>query len=266
MLLPGAFDAAQAANAIGEYRPTTAFAAPTHLQRIMRVPDVPTSSFRLLAHAGAACPVDLKRRIHEWVGVDNTWEFYGSTEGQFTTCPGREWLDRPGTLGRARPGRRIFIDDGVIWCEAPSSSAFEYWNDPAKTDAAWRTLPSGARAFSVGDLGHLDDDGYLWMDGRRADLIITGGVNVYPIQVEEVITEVPGVSESAVFGIEDAEWGQVVCVAYVGDVMPDELLLAARPHLAKFQLPKHAFRIEELPRTPFGKVKRRDLPAILGLE
>lgn len=262
-VLPGVFNAELAAQAISQHRPTTAFAAPTHLQRILAQPSAPESSFRLLAHAGAVCPVDLKQRIHEWAGIDNVWEFYGSTEGQFTTCPGREWVDRPGTLGRARPGRELFIDEGVIWCVAPTSSSFEYWGDPDKTQAAWRELPDGRRAFSVGDLGHLDAEGYLWMDGRRDDLIITGGVNVYPVQVEAVVDEVDGVVESAVFGAEDEEWGQVVCVAYVGDREPDSVLDAVRPQLAKFQVPKRAFKVDDLPRTVFGKVKRRELPELL---
>jgi acyl-CoA synthetase (AMP-forming)/AMP-acid ligase II len=265
VIAPGAFDAAVAARAITEHRPSTAFMVPTHLQRMLALADVPTSRFRLLAHAGAACPAPLKTRVHEWAGVANVWEFYGATEGQFTQCHGPDWIGRTGTLGRARRGRTLFTDEGVIWCVAPVSAKFEYWNDPEKTATAWRVLPDGSEAFSVGDLGHLDDDGYLYFDGRRSDLIISGGVNVYPAQLEEVLTGVPGVDECAVFGLDDSHWGQIVCVAYVGRVSAEDVIATARAQLAAYQVPKRAFRLAELPRNANGKLIRSDLPAMIGL-
>ncbi len=123
------------------------------------------------------------------VGPGVLWEFYGSTEGQFTVCSPDEWLARPGTVGRARPGRTLSVDeDGTIWCRAPRFARFRYWRDEDKTAAAWRD-----GVFTVGDLGRIDADGYLFLDGRRDDLIITGGVNVYPAEVEAVLSEVAGV-------------------------------------------------------------------------
>src|SRR5207248_4605632 len=113
----------------------------------------------------------------------------GATEGQFTVCSPAEWEARPGTVGRARPHRRLSVDDdGLIWCEVPRYARFEYWRDPKSTAAAWR----GA-AFTAGDLGRLDKEGYLFIDSRRDDLIISGGVNVYPAEVEHVLAAVPGV-------------------------------------------------------------------------
>ena len=135
---------------------------------------------------------------------DVLWEFYGSTEGQFTVCSPEEWMARPGTVGRARAGRTLSVDeDGTIWCRAPHFARFSYWRDPAKTDAAWKD-----GSFSVGDLGRIDNDGYLFLDGRRDDLIISGGVNVYPAEVEAVLSEVAGVGDLAVFGLPDDRWGQ----------------------------------------------------------
>ncbi len=168
-------------------------------------------SLRLLVHAGSPCPPSLKRSALARVGPGVLWEFYGSTEGQFTVCSPEEWSARPGTVGRARPGRTLSVDDdGTIWCRPPGFARFRYWDDEAKTAAAWRD-----GAFTVGDLGRLDADGYLFIDGRRDDLIITGGVNVYPAEVEAALAAVAGVAEIAVFGMADDRWGQRVCAAVV---------------------------------------------------
>jgi long-chain acyl-CoA synthetase len=190
------------------------------------------------------------------------WEFYGSTEGQFTVCSPDEWVARPGTVGRPRPGRRLSVDDdGTIWCEAPGFARFEYWRDP---DATARARRGGS--FTVGDVGRLDDDGYLYLEGRRDDLVITGGVNVYPAEVEAVLAEVLGVSEVAVFGIPDAEWGERVCAAVVGSADQQALSEHARARLAPFKRPKQYFSLAELPRTATGKLRRRALPTSVGLE
>ena len=267
VLLPGWFDARVMSQALVDLRPTVAFAVPSHLQRIFALPgDIPDSPYRLLIHAGAACPAPLKRRIHAWAGVERTVEFYGATEGQFSVCRGVEWEERPGTVGRARPGRRLRTDDGVIWCAPPGWSTFSYWGDPAKTEAAWRIGADGEREFTVGDLGRLDDDGYLFIDGRRDDLVITGGVNVYPDDVESVLLACPGVDQVAVFGVDDEQWGQRVCAAVVGDVTESELRAWAGEHLAGYKRPKDYYRLDDLPRTDSGKVRRLAVPGVLGLE
>lgn len=256
IVVPGPFDPATVTAAIEAERPTTMFCVPTHLQRLFRhwdeagVPDL--SSFRLVAHAGAACPPDVKRRMVELFPDGSTWEFYGSTEGQFTACRSEEWLERPGTVGRARPGRTLEVDpDGTIWCRVPEHARFSYWGDPEKTAAAWR-----GDAFTVGDLGRLDDDGYLYLDGRREDLVISGGVNVYPVEVEHVLGEHPGVHEVAVFGVADDAWGQRVCAAVVGDAAEDELRALAAERLAPPKRPKDYFMLDALPHTATGKVQR----------
>lgn len=251
--MPGWFDAARIGNALAVLRPTTAFVVPSHLQRLFALGDAPPSPYRLLAHAGETCPPALKRQIHAWAGPERVWEFYGSTEGQFAACSGPEWEDRPGTVGRARTGRRLTTDEGVIWCRAPSFARFRYWRDDAKTGDAWR-----GDAFTVGDLGRLED-GYLYLDGRREDLIITGGVNVYPAEVEAVLATCPGVQEIVVFGRSDPRWGQAVCAVFLGDADPDDVRRYSAAHLAGYKRPKRVERRTDLPRTASGKIKRSGL-------
>ncbi len=261
---PPGFDPALVTEWIEQERPTTMFCVPTHLQRLFehwdRVGTPDLSSFRLVAHAGAPCPHDVKRRLVATFPKGSTWEFYGATEGQFTACRSEEWLTRPGTVGRARPGRTLTVDaDGTIWCAVPEHARFSYFGDPAKTAAAWRESPDGP-AFSVGDLGRLDEDGYLHLDGRREDLVITGGVNVYPLEVEHTLREHPGVLDVAVYGVPDERWGHRVCAAVVGTAVEAELTAWARDRLAPPKRPKTWVFLDELPRTLTGKVRRTELP------
>ena len=266
-------DPAHVSDVIAGERPTTTFCVPAHLQRLFAhwdalsdsgggAPDL--SSFRLVAHAGAPCPEWVKRRLVEQFPAGSTWEFYGSTEGQFTACRSEEWLARPGTLGRARPGRTITVDDGGhLWCAVPPHARFTYLGDPEKTADAWRET-AGGPAFTVGDLGRIDDDGYVYLDGRREDLIISGGVNVYPAEVERVLGEVAGVEDIAVFGSDDERWGQRVCAAVVGTVDETTLAAHAREHLAPAKRPKEYHRLPALPRTPTGTVRRLELPDLVA--
>ena len=255
-------------------RPTTTFMAPAALARLVGLGEAGTAGtvrldgLRLLVHAGSACPPALKHQALDRVGPGVLWEFYGSTEGQFTVCSPEEWMDRPGTVGRARAGRTLSVDDdGAIWCRAPEFARFTYWRDRAKTGAAWRD-----GSFSVGDLGRLDAAGYLFLDGRRDDLIISGGVNVYPAEVEAVLGEVAGVGDLAVFGLPDDRWGQRVCVALVpavpsGPGPARHLVEAVRAHaasrLAPYKRPKQYEVLDDLPRTATGKVQRSLIPALV---
>ncbi len=274
------FDAATALDVLRRHRPSTAFLVPTHLQRILQCPDLGPDerfdSLRLLAHAGAPCPESVKRATMARTRPGAVWEFYGSTEAQFTVCPPEDWLEHPGTVGRARPGRRLVIDEvdpsplsvatGTIWCDMPPFARFSYWDDPVATAAAWR-----GSACTVGDLGHLDADDFLYLTGRRHDLIISGGVNVYPAEIENVLAAVDGVAEVAVFGLPDERWGQRVCVAYVAE-RPSErssneeaLRAAASARLAPYKRPKTYIAATDLPHTATGKLIRRAVPEHLGL-
>jgi long-chain acyl-CoA synthetase len=282
------FHAPTALDTLRRHRPTTTFLVPTHLHRILQDPglhaDERFDSLRLLAHAGAPCPDNVKRAVMERVRPGGVWEFYGSTEAQFSVCSPEDWLERPGTVGRARPGRRLRIDtaapahttpahaaadgdqSGTIWCDMPAFARFSYWENPEATAAAWN-----GEACTVGDLGRLDPDGFLYLTGRRHDLIISGGVNVYPAEVENVLAAVDGVTEVAVFGVPDEQWGQKVCAAYVADgraaaeSAEEALRAAAASRLAPYKRPKTYFATTDLPHTATGKLIRRAVPEHLGL-
>jgi long-chain acyl-CoA synthetase len=295
VIVLGRFEAAAAARALVEHRPTTAFMVPAHLQRLFALDEVPpTPSLRTLVHAGAPCPAPLKERVLAHVGDDVVWEFYGSTEGQFTACSAPEWRERPGTVGRARRRRTLAADeDGTIWCTVPTYARFEYWRDAEKTEASWRPPDPAASAsvgahhagvlaprawgahepasapfgaFTVRDLGRLDDEGYLYLDGRRDDLIITGGVNVYPAEIERALAELDGVEQVAVFGVTDERWGQRVCAAVVGGATPEAVQQFAAGRLAGYKRPKDVFVVSDLPHTATGKLQRGRLPDLLGLQ
>jgi long-chain acyl-CoA synthetase len=170
-------------------------------------------------------------------------------------------------VGRARPGRTLTVDDdGTIWCRPPAFARFRYWRDDDKSESAWRD-----GAFTVGDIGRLDDAGYLFIDGRRDDLIISGGVNVYPAEVEAALAGVSGVSEIAVFGMADDRWGQRVCAALV--LEPDargedaasvtaRVAAYAAGHLAAYKRPKQYVVVDALPRTSTGKLQRNLIPGL----
>jgi acyl-CoA synthetase (AMP-forming)/AMP-acid ligase II len=287
LLILDHFDASTALDTLRRHRPTTTFMVPTHLQRLLALEglgsDERFDSLRLLAHAGAPCPPSLKRAVMERVASDACWEFYGSTEGQFTVCSPADWQAHPGSVGRARPGRQLHIEpleeaagtaatgfdgysddsaEGTIWCTMPEFARFSYWGDAVATAKAWRD-----DACTVGDVGHLDADGFLYLTGRRSDLIISGGVNVYPAEVEAVLSAVPGVAEVAVFGLEDERWGQQVCAAFVAanGVEESDLRSAASAQLAPYKRPKSYFTTADLPHTATGKLLRRSVAQHLGL-
>ncbi|MEX0768079.1 MAG: AMP-binding protein [Microthrixaceae bacterium] len=285
VLIPGKFDAQQIVQVIQAYSPTAAFMVPSHLQRLSAIGALDVqegadfSSFRVLAHAGEPCPAPLKMATIQAFPKDSVWEFYGSTEGQFTACPSTEWQERPGTVGRARAGRELSVDpDGTIWCAAPEFAHFSYWRDAERTELAWRkkiqqpsqpsqpNQPNQPSAFSVGDLGHLDIDGFLWLDGRRDDLIISGGVNVYPAEVESVLAYAPGVEQVAVFGLSDEQWGQKVCAAVVGTASAQAIHSFATSQMAAYKCPKAIYFFDELPHTSTGKIQRKKIATSLGLE
>jgi acyl-CoA synthetase (AMP-forming)/AMP-acid ligase II len=272
VVLQERFDAEETLAAIALFGVTSTFMVPTHLERILALgrqtlARYDLSSVRLLAHAGAPIREETKRNVIELFPQDSVWEFYGSTEGQATRISTREWLERPGSVGKALEGTEIFITDsagdslpaeeiGEVWVEDPRAERFEYWRDKRKTRSAWRE-----GAFTVGDLGWLDRDGYLFLSGRKHATIITGGVNVYPQEVEQTLLQHPAVKEALVYGVDHDEWGQVVHAAVVPQAnspLDGELLRSwARERLAGFKCPRKIEVVKKLERTPTGKIKRR---------
>jgi long-chain acyl-CoA synthetase len=272
VVLQTKFEPEETLAAVELFSATTTFVVPTHLERIIRLGKKPLkrydlSTMRLLIHAGAPIRPETKKAVIELFPPDSVWEFYGSTEGQATRISAGEWLERPGSVGQATEGGKVFVrsdedrdlrpgETGQVWIENPANERFEYWGDREKTRQAWN-----GDAFSVGDLGYVDDDGYLFLTGRANDMIISGGVNVYPQEVEDVLASHPSVAEVVVYGAAHPEWGEqvqaAVVPAYGQPIDPDALKRWARERLAGFKCPRRIDVVDELPRTPTGKVQRR---------
>ncbi|MDQ3957008.1 MAG: AMP-binding protein [Actinomycetota bacterium] len=268
------FEAQESLAAMELFGVTSTFMVPTHLERIFSLEPVVLKrhypgTMRMLVHAGAPIREVTKRRAIEFFPSGSVWEFYGSTEGGATRISSEEWLRKPGSVGTPRAGAAIVVRDddghvappgasGTVWVRDPRAERFSYWGDPEKTNDAW-----DGDAFTVGDVGRLDDDGYLFLEGRKHDTIISGGVNVHPQEVESVLDDHPAVVESAVYGREHPEWGQEVCalvVAAPGEVVdPQELRAWARRRLAGYKCPRRIDVVDGLLRTPTGKVLRRPL-------
>ena len=277
------FDAGAALRILVEEEITTSQWVPTMFSRLLALPDDLRRAFhaprhRLAIHAAAPCPVGVKRQMIEWWGPI-LLEYYSSSEGGRTMITSAEWLERPGSVGRHwRNGRVWVLDDhgepclpgvvGRVYFDAPpADKRFRYLGDPGKTAGSYDA--TGTR-FSVGDVGWLDDDGYLFLTDRDGDLILSGGVNIYPREAENVLLEHPAVADAAVVGVTDADLGQraVAVVVPAAGVDPDaalaEALLAhCRAHLAGYKCPRQLRFQPELPRSEAGKVVKRDLRRVL---
>ena len=272
LVLQEAFAADEALAAIELFGVTSSFLVPTHLERMLglgeralRRHDLAT--MRLLVHGGAPIRDVTKRAVIDLFPAGSVWELYGTTEGQGTRIGPDEWLRHPGSVGRALPGATILILDedrtalpreavGEVWIKDPRAERFTYWGDEEKTAAGWHD-----GAFTAGDLGRLDAEGYLYLTGRAADTIITGGVNVYPQEVEVVLVEHPSIAEAVVYGTDHPEWGEQVAAAIVlaDDAMldRDELIAWVRSRLSGPKRPRQIRIVKELTRTPTGKLIRR---------
>ncbi|HVM41701.1 MAG TPA: AMP-binding protein [Acidimicrobiia bacterium] len=267
-----AWDAREWLAAVERHRVTATFLAPAHFIRILEVPDderdaFDLSSLRLIIHAGAPCPVSVKRRIIEALPSCEIWELYGMSEGGATRVSPQEWLERPGTVGKPWPGVEIRIvgpdgavlgpnEPGVIYATPMGGAKFEYHNDPGKTSEAWRD-----DAYTVGDIGFLDDDGYLYLTDRASDMVIRGGVNIYPAEIENALHEHDDVVDCAVFGVPDERMGERLkaVVEARRPMTPDDVQDHVRERLADFKVPEIVEFVDQLPRDPNGKVMKRFL-------
>jgi len=256
---------------IEQHRVNRAFMVPAHFVRLLDADweRYDRSSIRMILHAAALCPVPLKWRILDVFPPGTLWEFYGATEGMGTVISPGEWLFKPGSVGRPFPGLHVRVLDengedaptgevGMIYISPMGGYRFAYRGDPEKTAAAYR-----GDYFTAGDLGWLDPDGYLYIADRRTDLIVAGGVNIYPAEVESALAEDPDVADSAVIGLPDERMGQRVhaIVALKTGVAPDEAAIRARlaERLADFKLPRTIEFVDEIPREPTGKVRKHQL-------
>jgi long-chain acyl-CoA synthetase len=275
LVLMEKWDAEEALRLIERYRVTDTAMVPTQLHRLMQLPaDVrakyDVSSLRQVIHAAAPCPIDLKRNLFDWLGPV-IYEFYGATEGGGTLATPQDWLDHPGTVGRPWQGADIKIldDEGK---DVPSGTVgtvymllmggdFRYKGDDDKTSANRH-----GDYFTVGDMGELDEDGFLYLCDRKIDMIISGGVNVYPAEVEAALFSHPAVGDAAVFGIPDEEWGEQVKAVIEpapGYAATSELAADLLSHcttlLAKYKCPRSIDFTEAMPRDPNGKLYKRRL-------
>jgi len=261
---------------IEQHKVTTSHMVPTQFHRLLALPEevrlkYDISSTRCMVHAAAPCPPDVKRRMIEWWG-DAIMEYYAATEGGGTIITAQEWLKKPGSVGVAWPGSEIRIYDednstvlppnteGTVYMSLALAN-FEYKGDEKKTNDARRD-----GFFTVGDWGLLDEDGYLFLKDRKSDMIISGGVNIYPAEIEGELLTFPKIGDVAVFGIPHADWGEeikAVVQPEVGvepdDALRDEIFAFCEDRLAKFKRPKTIDFMAELPRDPSGKLYKRKL-------
>lgn len=269
------FDAETALALTERYRCTNSHMVPTQFKRMLSLPDetrtkYDLSSMQWLIHAAAPCPIGLKHEMLDWWGPC-VWEYYAATEGGGTIASPQDWLAHPGTVGLPWPVSEVAVVDengepcqpgtpGTVYMKMGMSD-FEYFGDPAKTAA---NRLNGF--FTVGDIGYLDADGFLFLCDRKSDMIISGGANIYPAEIEAEIIMNPKVADVAVFGIPDEQWGeQIKAVVQPADgVEPGDDLAAAilaglEGRLAKMKWPKSIDFVAELPRDPSGKLLKRRL-------
>jgi long-chain acyl-CoA synthetase len=268
------WDAEATLALIEEHRVTHLHLVPTMFHRLLSLPEevrqrYDVSSVLAIVHGAAPCPVPVKQAIIEWFGPV-VHEYYSATEGYGTGVDSATWLTKPGTVGRADPdhlyvgdadGARLPADEeGLIWIKAVGLARFEYHGDEDKTGATYR-----GDYFTLGDIGRVDADGFLFLTDRSANLIISGGVNIYPAEIDAVLLTHPAVADAGAIGVPDDEWGETVLAVVEPkpgadrDALPGELLALCREHLAAFKCPRAVDLVDELPRDENGKLYKRRL-------
>jgi long-chain acyl-CoA synthetase len=274
IVLMDKWDAAEALRLIAQHRVTHAHMVPTMFQRLLTLPDEvrrvhDVSSLRFIVHGAAPCTPEIKRAMIDWLGPVLT-EYYAATEGgNGIHVDSPTWLTKPGTVGRIDPSLGHCILDnndqpvpagivGRIFFRAPEQGRFEYFGDAAKTADAYRQ-----DRFTLGDLGYVDADGFLFLTGRMAECIISGGVNIYPREVDDILRRHTAVEDVCTVGAPDDDWGERVVSVVVpatshapSKELAQELLVFASEHLAKFKRPREIVFEESLPHSATGKLLR----------
>jgi long-chain acyl-CoA synthetase len=261
---------------VERHRVTNTQMVPTMFVRLLALPvaqrtRADVSAVESIFHTGAPCPVDVKQRVMDWFGPV-VYETYGGTEGAATIATPRRWLERPGTVGRPIVGAvvKILDDDGdelppgepgSIYIGSAGAESAEYFKDPEKSESIRR-----GPLVTLGDIGYFDDDGFLFLCDRKIDMVISGGMNVYPAEVEACLLGNEAVADVAVIGVPDDEWGESVKaivepVAGVeaGHGLADALIEHCRANIARFKCPRSIDFVAVLPRLPNGKIEKRRL-------
>jgi long-chain acyl-CoA synthetase len=276
VVLMDGWDAEKALQLVDRHRVTHTHMVPTMFHRLLALPDelrqlYDLSTLRFVLHGAAPCPVPVKQGLIDWLGPV-VYEYYAATEGGGTFVGPEEWLKKPGTVGRPVDEGLIRILDaddaelgpdavGTVYLRAPAQGRFRYYKDEAKTESSYL-----GDYFTLGDHGYLDGDGYLFLTGRSAELIITGGVNVYPAEVDAVLLTHPAVADAGTIGIPDEEWGEVVRSVVelkhdvsASDDLAQELVVWCQNRLAHFKCPRAVDFVDHLPRHDNGKLYRGKL-------
>jgi long-chain acyl-CoA synthetase len=271
VMMEGGFDAETCLATIARERVTWITCVPTHFVRILALPEdvrrrYDLSSLKAVLHSASPCPRDVKHAIIELLPPDTVWEVYGGTEGAMTMISPQEWLRKPGSVGRSLlPGVELRVLDrageilppgevGLIYSQTPMG--FRYKGASELNDETWR-----GDFFTLGDMGYLDEDGYLFITDRMKDMIITGGANVYPAEVEAVLFNHPAVGDATVIGVPDPHWGEAVkaIVEPRAETTAQEIIDFCRERLAHYKCPASVDFVERLPRDPNGKVRKREV-------
>lgn len=276
IVLQPKFDPEQLLALIEHHRITHLNMAPIMFVRLLRLPDAvkrryDLSSLQWVVHAAAPCPPEIKRAMIDWWGpVIN--ERYGATEiGPVVFCTAQEWLARPGTVGRPVAGATVRIYDATGRVLAAGEVGDVYAHLGAMPDFTYKGRDADRQAIerdgliAPGDMGYLDTDGFLYLCDRRRDMIISGGVNIYPAEIEAILHDHPGVEDCAVFGIPDDEFGEAIAAIIEprdgAALDAEEIRTHLRGHLASFKIPRHVEFRRDLPREDSGKIFKRRLRA-----
>ena len=273
------WDSETVLRTVAEHRVSHMHMVPIMFQRLLALPDevkakYPLDSLRYVVHGAAPCPPEVKRAMIDWFGPIIS-EYYSASEGGAGwSITSEEWLSKPGSVGKLPAGADVrFLDEngrdvpqgrpGTIYTKLPAEAAFSYYMDPAKT-AASRV----EGYFTLGDAGYLDEDGYLFLTGRNAETIISGGVNIYPQEIDNVLVRHPAVADSATVGVPHEEWGEQVKAVIVlkpahtaSPELSAELLAFARAWLPSFKTPRSLDFVDSLPRSEAGKIQRNKVRA-----
>jgi long-chain acyl-CoA synthetase len=270
------WDAEETLKLIERFHVTHTHMVPTMFHRLLSLPQATRdrydhASLKFVLHGAAPCPVPVKQRLIEWIGPI-VHEYYAATEGSGSAVDSHTWLAKPGTVGKPPTSDHVVIVDeeghdlpsnqvGTIYLKAPDVGKFTYYKDTSKTDKAYR-----GGYYTLGDIGYLDDDGYLFLTDRSAHLIISGGVNIYPAEIEAVLLAHPGVADVGVIGVPNEEWGEEV--KGVVELQPgyaaspqlaQEMVEFCRQRLAHFKCPRSIDFVETLPRHDNGKLYKQAL-------